>query len=938
MVSPPKPGDPAAPDITTPEGRHTPAQEVIDTEQPLKGKEKKRVGFVADPHQDDGGNATSTPGEASDSSPDYFSHRPSAHRTGSPLARSDGPVRRPSVDDTELAQAVAQYFEREQLSRNNPGPSRPRPVLRKSSALATPTEIDPAPHKSEVEAKHRADRLAYDVGTASMPMSRRNSLDSDRGFGDHDDLLGDHAANSRGGHGVRDKFVARPSRNSHALAEELVRNHSHRRNPSGQSLAPSFSGTATPMEYDVEYVPRPEKYRGGVLGTLLRLYGADDKHGAPSVVSSAVSSPGSTPPMSRSTTPRPDILRGRRPHSSSTLAGLMESSFMLAAPGSAKDISEAVSEKVKQEMGRSKKGHRSKKKVDEYRIKIHIADILNRHTFLIKLCKALIAYGAPTHRLEAYMRMSARALGIEGQFLYLPNIMIISFDDSNTHTTEVKIVRANQGLDFGRLRDVHNIYKEVVHDRLGVDEATARLNDITSRKPKLPVWLRILLYGCASATVAPFGFEGRYIDMPICFILGCLVGFLQLHIAASNELYANVSEITAAVATSFLARVFGSIQGGNLFCFSSLAQASIALILPGYMVLCASLELQSHQMISGSVRMVYALIYTLFLGYGFTIGSVIYGYMDDNAVSDIHCKVGDAWYTKRPPQNFYMLFVFAFTLCLCFVNQAKWKQTPVQVFISLAGFCVNNFSARFFKGNGIISSTLGALTIGVLANLYSRLGRYAENFFLDIWELHLEPRIRRLPGLRRPRAAYFNSPYRSATAPVGSTDTVGSARKEAREQDLDPELGTPAPSRANSPARDDDPSRRARARRRVGYGLAAAAMLPAIFVQVPSGLAASGSLLSGVTSADHIVRNETILANGTVIAGNGTLGTAALPTAAGPAGDGGGGAAAVVQLNSSAFTVLFSVIQVAINISVGLSLSALLVYPFGKRRSGLFSF
>ena len=44
------------------------------------------------------------------------------------------------------------------------------------------------------------------------------------------------------------------------------------------------------------------------------------------------------------------------------------------------------------------------------------------------------------------------------------------------------------------------------------------------------------------------------------------------------------------------------------------------------------------------------------------------------------------------------------------------------------------------------------------------------------------------------------------------------------------------------------------------------------------------------------------------------------------------------NLDSTAFNVLFSVIQVAIGISVGLFLSALIVYPLGKRRSGLFSF
>ncbi len=214
----------------------------------------------------------------------------------------------------------------------------------------------------------------------------------------------------------------------------------------------------------------------------------------------------------------------------------------------------------------------------------------------------------------------------------------------------------------------------------------------------------------------------------------------------------------------------------------------------------------------------------------------------------------------------------------------------MQVAISLAGFCVNNFSSRFFKGNGIVSSSLGALTIGVLANLYSRLGRYVQNWLLDIWEQHLEPRLHRVRPAR--------SPYYAAQA--GESDDTLAHHKE--QEHRDPELGT-APTTTTGVL--------APRARKIGYGLAAAAMLPAIFVQVPSGLAASGSLLSGVTSADQIVRNETVSSSASSSSNT---------------------------LNNPAFSVLFSVIQVAINISVGLSLSALLVYPFGKRRSGLFSF
>ena len=84
--------------------------------------------------------------------------------------------------------------------------------------------------------------------------------------------------------------------------------------------------------------------------------------------------------------------------------------------------------------------------------------------------------------------MTARVLQIDSQFLYLPGTMIISFDDASTHTTEVKLVKTMQGVDLGKLRDTHEIYKEVVHDVIGVEEATQSLDEILQRKQKHHPW------------------------------------------------------------------------------------------------------------------------------------------------------------------------------------------------------------------------------------------------------------------------------------------------------------------------------------------------------------------------------------------------------------------------------------------------------------------
>lgn len=94
---------------------------------------------------------------------------------------------------------------------------------------------------------------------------------------------------------------------------------------------------------------------------------------------------------------------------------------------------------------------------------------------------------------------------------------------------------------------------------------------------------------------------------------------------------------------------------------------------------------------------------------------------------------------------------------------------PVMLIISFAGYVVNFFSAKAFPSSAQVSNALGALAVGVLGNLYSR----------------------------------------------------------------------------------------------IRHGLAAAALLPAIFVLVPSGLAASGSLLEGISRADQITNSSTF-ANGSL--------------------------------------------------------------------------
>ncbi|KAM6532942.1 hypothetical protein FALCPG4_005981 [Fusarium falciforme] len=733
--------------------------------------------------------------------------------------------------------------------------AKPRPSLLRGNSSNSVTGkdiddgLDPESKEAMAAAQERARLIAANLHRDSSAISR-DSLESSVGtaYDDRESTAGSNIPLQDLSHSAhnRDGFQKIPSGDHEhpTLKEEafkLVRSHTNRfetntaqNSPTAKEAPRQRRETLTELNdgnYDgvVYDVPEPEQYRGSVLSQLLKLYKPPEPpfKGGHNRNASTASSIGGTSsptvqgtPSGASTPTRKKWYNQNR--SQDTLANLIEASARLANPNEGEQAGDSKNKNGGKKHGRPpmhKRAHSANRlsgfwQQQEARITVHIAETLSRQDYIIKLCRALMLYGAPTHRLEEYLSMTARVLEIDGQFLYLPGCMIISFDDRSTHTTEVRIVRSAQGIDLGKLKDVHLIYKEVMHDCIGVEEATDKLDVLMKRKDKFHAWLRVIIFGLTSVTAAPFSFGARLIDLPLIFAFGCLVGVLQLIVAPNSALYSNVFEVTATVVVSFLARLFGSINNSNLFCFGALAQGGIVMLLPGYMVLCSSLELQSRAIVPGSIRIVYAIIYCLLLGFGITVGSALYGLFDDTPSNQATCT--------NPMDPYYgFIFVPPFVVCISMIYQAKWRQVPIMVIIAFAGYMVNFWSGQRFKSSPQISSTLGALAVGVLANLYSRLR----------------------------------------------------------------------------------------------HGVAAAILIPAVFCQVPGGLASTGGLLSGLSVANELTNN------------NGTInGTASVQVEKGG------------KLDNLVFNVAASMIQIAIGIAVGLFMSALIIYPLGKRRSGLFSF
>lgn len=484
--------------------------------------------------------------------------------------------------------------------------------------------------------------------------------------------------------------------------------------------------------------------------------------------------------------------------------------------------------------------------------------------YLSRLATALLTYGAPTHRVQEYMAGAAQCLGISAKFFYLPDHFLLSFDDDNTtYRGDFKLCTGG-GTDLGRFDDVHTTYKLVNHGLISVEEGLYRLDMIAQQKPRYNDFFLFVIYGFAAIGIGPFAYRARFIDLPISFGLGTILGVFQLKFLPASPLYSRLFEISTAIFMSFMGRMIGSIQdssGNYIFCYSAITQSCINLILPGYWITNAGLELMNHQLVAGATRMMYALIYYLFLSYGITIGSALYGFIDFNAVSAATCS-------NPQDRHWNLLFVPFFSIQVAIISRAKLRQIPAMVVITFASYAATFVTVNVFNGSFTFANTIGGFVIGLLGNLYPRIGPKIENGIAEMF--------------RSNNAASDNN-----TIVLYAADAIESAKGDIVE--------ITAPSLVSGP----------------GFVLAASAMVPAMIVQVPSGLSAVGAVLTGLTSADAIVRNETSNAD------------TGFP---------------VGEVQTIGLPVILNVVQIGIAIGFGLTLACLFMYPASSRkRSGIMS-
>ncbi|KZT12765.1 DUF1212-domain-containing protein [Laetiporus sulphureus 93-53] len=418
-----------------------------------------------------------------------------------------------------------------------------------------------------------------------------------------------------------------------------------------------------------------------------------------------------------------------------------------------------------------------RKYLSRVKIEFNVTSMINRQEFLIRLAETLMTFGAPSHRIESQLLSAARILEVDAEFVHIPGVIMCSFGNQFTKTSELHFVRCAGRLALGSLHKVHQIYRMVVHDEISAAEATAKLDALLVAKPEYHAFVRVIFAFLLSALICPLAFGGSLVDMWIAGMCAVFLSTMQIRVASKSVMYANVYEISVSIGVAFLARGLSSIRS-QIFCYTAISSAGIVGILPGYLILSSSLELASKNIVCGSVKMVYALIYTLFLGFGLQIGSDLFLLFDRKArtelatlaarmtssvalsglfVTDNSTSIAPglnygkplngtftfsnssaaiseyivdgcyrppsfAWYLQPFPYWTQFLIVPLFSLLSSMANlQPLWSwQMLVMVVISCASYATNKLADHFIFDRSDVVSAIGAFVVGILGNIYSR--------------------------------------------------------------------------------------------------------------------------------------------------------------------------------------------------------------------------
>ncbi|NMH65109.1 threonine/serine exporter family protein [Shewanella salipaludis] len=332
-------------------------------------------------------------------------------------------------------------------------------------------------------------------------------------------------------------------------------------------------------------------------------------------------------------------------------------------------------------------------------------EFLEKRRFIIKLGKALHKFGTPAYRLEAHLQTVSATLGMAGYFLISPTAMTFVLQhDTDQEYNHVARVKPGE-LDLGSLARTDELVDELTSGKRTLAEALERLEEIANKPNPYGSLLTWLSFGSSAGAFAML-MGTSWNDVFWSALLGLLVYGL-VYRAEHSKRMAETLEPLAAIVCAICACAIATFD--PYINLPVVILSGIIIFIPGLALTLGLAELAARDLISGTARIMDAvmLLFKLYFGavLGMAIGKALFGetlHLDPAAL----------------PRWAIWSAVPILSMALVIIFKARLKDSPWGVLAGIVAF----FSAMLggiYLGESI-GIFFGALTVGIYSNLFAR--------------------------------------------------------------------------------------------------------------------------------------------------------------------------------------------------------------------------
>ncbi len=324
--------------------------------------------------------------------------------------------------------------------------------------------------------------------------------------------------------------------------------------------------------------------------------------------------------------------------------------------------------------------------------------------FVLRLGRALHAYGYPAHRLEEVLSRASERLGLLAQFFSTPTSIFASFGKQEEQQTFLMRVTPGE-VNLGKLAELDDVTTGVLRSSLDPAKGSERIEKILAAPERYGSALRTIAFGMASAAASRF-LGGGLKEIGVSALIGLLIGLLSVF-ASKYPTWGKVFEPVAAFVASAMAAALSFVVGP--YAVSNATLAGMIVLMPGLTLTVAMIELSTQNLSSGTARLSGAFVVFLGIGLGVAIGDSI-----------SQTAFGDPQIARavQLPGWTELIALLAMPLAFTVLLRARWQDA---IWIVIAGALAVGGSKLGGMLLGSLGVFLGALTVGIASNWYSRL-------------------------------------------------------------------------------------------------------------------------------------------------------------------------------------------------------------------------